>query len=150
MSGDVRQVIKLHHCYWEVSPYYIVTEQRPVGGPVSVRRVQAGFDLDIYGVKMSSDPDPSAEYWLVYTELKNIVDAVRRQGDRSCSIEVIPFGSTLILDTRNHLQPMTMLRIRVTRNGNVHEGIGPTGQQAVKVLEAQLNSLGMSVGRSRA
>ena len=150
MPGDVRQVIKFHHCYSEVSPYHIVIEQRPVGGPVSVRRVQAGFDLDIYGVKTSSEPDPSAEYWLVYTELKNVVDAVRHESDRSCSIEVIPFGSTIVLDTRNHLRPMAMLRIRVTRNGNILEPSGTAEIQALKALEAQLSRLGIGSGRSRA
>jgi hypothetical protein len=150
MSGDVREVIKFHHCYSEVSPHYIVTEERPVGGPVSVRRVQAGFDLDIYGVKMSSEPDPSAEYWLAYTKFKDVVDAVRHESDRSCSIEVIPFGSTIVLDTRNHLQPMTMLRIRVTRNGNIHEPAGTAEQRALKALEAQLSRLGIGSGRSRA
>jgi hypothetical protein len=150
MSGDVRQVIESHHCYFEVSPYSIVTEDRPVGGAVSVRRVQAGFDFDIFGVKMSSQPDPAAEYWLVYTRLKEVVDAVRHENNQACFIEVIPFGSTIVLDTRNHLQPMVMLRIRVTHNGDIHEPAGAAEQQAVKAVEAQLSTLGMPAGRSRA
>ena len=59
MSGNVREIIESHHCFCEVSPYYIVSEDRPVEGAVSVRRVHAGFDLDIYGVKMSRQPDPA-------------------------------------------------------------------------------------------
>lgn len=149
MSGDIHQILESHHCYLEVSPYYIVTEKRPVGGPVSVRRVQAGFDLDIYGVKMSREPDPPAEYWLVYNRLKEVVDAVRHENGRTCSVEVIPFGSTIVLDTKNHLQPMAMLRIRVTHIGDLHEPAGAPEQQALKAVEAQLSALGVTAGRSR-
>ena len=149
LSEDVRQIIESHHCYSEVSPYYIVTQDRPVGGPVSVRRVQAGFDLDIYGVIMSSQPDPPAEYWLVYNKLKDVVDAVRREKGESCSIEVIPFGSTIVLDTKDHLRPMAMLRIRVTHNGDIHQPAGAAELQAIEALEAQLSTWGLG-GQSRA
>ena len=150
MYGDVRQVVESHHCYCEVSPYYIVTEDRPVGDAVSVRRVQAGFDLDIYADKMSRQPDPPAECWLVYTRLKEVVDAVRRQNKQACLIEVIPFGSTIVLDPRNHLQPMAMLRIRVTHNGDIHEPAGEAEQRALRAVEAQLSTLGIPAGRSQA
>jgi len=149
MSGNVRQVIEAHHCYFEVSPHYIVSEQRTVGGPVSVRRVHAGFDVDIYGVKMSREPDPPSEYWFVYTKLKDVVDAVRHESDQSCSIEVIPYGATIVLDTKSHPQPMTLLRIRVRPKGNIDEPAGTAGQQALKALEAELSRLGIASGRSR-
>ena len=150
MSEDIRQILDSHHCYLEVSPYYVVAEDRPVNGPVSVRRVQAGFDLDIYGVKMSREPDPPAEYWLVYNRLKEVAEVVQGENHRACSIEVIPFGSTIVLDTRNHLQPMALLRIRVAHRGDIHEPAGPAEQEAIKAVEAQLTSLGVVAGRGRA
>ena len=148
MSGNVREIIDSHHCFCEVSPYHIVSEERPVGGAVSIRRVHAGFDLDIYGVKMSRQPDPPAEYWLVYTKLKEIVDAVGLENKHACSIEVISFGSTIVLDTRNHLQPMAMLRIRITHNRGIHEPAGAAEQEALQAVEAQLRNLGFTAGRS--
>ena len=150
MSGTVREIIESHKCFCEVSPYHIVSEHRPVGGAISVQRVHAGFDLDIYGVKMSRQPDPPAEYWLVYTKLKEIVDAVGLENEHACSIEVIPFGSTIVLDTRDHLQPMAMLRIRITHYRGVHEPAGAAEQEALKAVEAQLSELGITAGRSRA
>ena len=150
MSGDIRQIIESHHCYLEISPYYMVTEDRPAGGAVSVRRVQAGYDLDIYGVKMSREPDPPAEYWLVYNRLKEVAESVRQENKRTCSVEVIPFGSTIVLDTRNHLQPMALLRVRVTHCGDIHEPAGAAEQQALRAVEAQLSTLGVTAGRSRA
>jgi hypothetical protein len=150
MPGDIRQILDSHHCYVEVSPYYIVAEDRPARGAVTVRRVQAGFDVDIYGVKMTPEPDPPAEYWLVYNKLKEVADAVRHETERTCSVEVIPFGSTIVLDTRNHLQPMALLRIRVTHSGDMHEPAGAAEQQALRAVEAQLSALGVTAGRSRA
>ena len=99
MSRDIRRILESHHCFLEISPYYVVTEDSPPGGAVSVRKVQAGFNLDIYGVKMSREPDPPAEYWLVYNRLKEVADVVRRENNRACSIEVIPYGSTIVLDS---------------------------------------------------
>ena len=150
MSGNVREIIESHHCFCEVSSYYIVSEDRPVEGAVSVRRVHAGFDLDIYGVKMSRQPVPPAVFWLVYTKLKEVVDVVRHENNHACSIAVIPFGSTIVLDTRNCLRPMAMLRIRITHNRAAHEPACAVEQEALKAVEAQLSELGITAGRSPA
>ena len=149
MSGDIRQILESHHCFLEISPYYAVTEDRPPGGAVTVRRVQAGFDVDIYGVKMSREPDPPAEYWLVSPRLKEVADVVRRENNRTSSIEVIPYGSTIVLDTKNRLQPMALIRIRIAHTGDVHEPAGPAEQQALRSFEAQLSNLGVTSGRGR-
>ena len=150
MSGDIRQILESHHCFLEISPCYVVAEDRPPGGAVSVRRVQAGFDLDIYGVKMSREPDPPAEYWMVYNRLKEVADVARRENNGASCIDVIPYGSTIILDTKNHLQPMALLRIRIMHSGGIHEPAGAAEQQALRSVEAQLSSLGVTAGRSRA
>jgi hypothetical protein len=149
MPGDIHQILESHHCFLEISPYYVVAEDRPAGGPVSVRRVQAGFDLDIYGIKMSREPDPPAEYWLVYNRLKEVADAVRRENNRASSIDVIPYGSTIVLDAKNHLQPMALMRIRIMHSGDIHEPAGAAEQQALRSIEAQLASLGVTAGRGR-
>ena len=150
MSGSVREIIESHQCFCEVSPYYTVSEDRSEDGEVSDRRVHAGFDLDIYGVKMSRQPDPPAEFWLVYTKLNEVVDVVRHENNHACSIAVIPFGSTVVLDNRNLLQPMAMLRIRITHNRAIHESAGAAEQEALKAVEAQLSKLGVTAVRSRA
>ena len=115
-----------------MSPYYIVCEDRPVGSPVSVRRVHAGFDVDIYGIQMSREPDPAAEYWFVYTQLKEVVDVVRHEYSHACSIEVIPFGSTIVFDTKDHLKPMAMLRIRIAHSRGMHETAGQPSKKPCK------------------
>ena len=150
MFENVREIIESHYCFWQVSPYYIVSEDMPEEGVVSGRRVHAGFDLDVYGVKMTRQPDPPAEFWLVYNKLKDVVDVVRHENNHACSIAVIPFGSTVVLDTRNYLQPMAMLRIRITHNLATHEPACAAEQEALKAVVAQLSELGITAGRSRA
>ena len=150
MFGNIRDIIESHYCFCKVSPYYIGSEDRPEEGEESGRRVHAGFDLDIYGVKMSRQPDPPAEFWLVYTKLKEVVDVVRDKNNHACSFAVIPFGSTVVLDTRNYLQPMAMLRIRITHNRATDETACAAEQEALKAVEAQLSELGITAGRSRA
>ena len=150
MIADIGQVLESHHCYYEVSPYYIVTEDRPAGRAASVKRVHAGFDVDIYGIARSCQPDPAGEYSLAYNKLKEVVDVVLHENnDHPCSIEVIPFGSTLVLDTRNRLQPMALLRIRITHGRGLNEPAGAAEQSALKAIEAQLERLGIASGRGR-
>jgi hypothetical protein len=150
MSGNICEIVESHHCYCAVSPCHIVYEDRPLGGAIGDRSVHAGFDLDIYGIKMSRQPDPPAEFWLVYTKLQEVVDVVRHENNDACSIEVIPFGSTLVLDTRDQLQPIPMLRIRITSFRGIQEPAGAAEQEALKAIQAQLSNLGITAGRSQA
>src|SRR5689334_3489016 len=149
MSVDIRQIVRAHHCFYEVSPYHVVTEDRPLVGGVHVRHVQAGFDLDVYGVKPSPLPDPATEYWLAYHSLKELAEAVRQQSDHGTCIDVISFGSTVVLDTRDHLQPMAMLRIRITHTRGLDQPAGPAEQEALKAVEARLENLGLRAGHGR-
>ena len=117
---------------------------------MSLRRVQAGFDVNIFGIKWSGgDLDPPAEYWLVYTKLQDVIDAVRRDDSHGCSIILIPLGSNIVLDTRNDLQPFAMLRIRITQNRDVHEPAGHPEQHALQAVEAQLKALGIAAAEAK-
>ena len=75
---------------------------------------------------------------------------VRDKNNYACSIAVIPFGSTIVLGTRNYLQPMAMLRIRITHDRAAHEPACASEQEALKAVEAQFSELGITAGRSRA
>jgi len=150
MSGSVREIIESHKCFFEVWPYHIVSEERPASSAINTRRVHAGFDFDIYGIKMSHQPDPPAEYWLVYTKLKEIIEQVGRENNHASAIEVIPFGSTLVLDSKDHLKPLAMLRIRITHARGIHQPAGEAEVQALKAVETELSNLGIYSGRSAA
>jgi hypothetical protein len=51
MSDNFHSLIKEHHAFYEVVPYYLLFEERHGSSSARTRRVQAGFDVEIYGVK---------------------------------------------------------------------------------------------------
>ncbi len=50
MSDNLRSLIREHHAFYEVLPYYVLLEKRHGSVPATTQRVQAGFDIDIYGM----------------------------------------------------------------------------------------------------
>jgi hypothetical protein len=44
-------------------------EERPAEGHPSSRGIQAGFDVDVFGIVKGPAPEPSPEYGLVYQAL---------------------------------------------------------------------------------
>jgi hypothetical protein len=51
ISGNIREFIERHLVSYEVSPHYVVLKDRPAGAAPTSRRIQAGFDSDVYGIK---------------------------------------------------------------------------------------------------
>ena len=47
-----------YHAFYEVSPYYVLLDERPVGLPATTRTVQAGFHVDVYGIR-TEDTEPA-------------------------------------------------------------------------------------------
>jgi hypothetical protein len=150
MSENVREVIEQRHAFYEVVPYYVMLEEHPHGAKAASRRIQAGFDIDVYGIKSSLEPEPSPDYVQVYAALHKVAETILSHANDHCSIEVIPFPSTVILDTRRNLQPEDMLSVRITHTRGLDQPAGASEERALKVIEEQLQVLGVSFGRSRA
>src|SRR5208282_6501314 len=107
MADNISSLVKEHLAFYEVSPYYVLLDERPLGLPATTRTVHAGFNVDVYGVR-TEDTEPAMpppkEYALAYAELQKLAESVSQHGSDSCSVEVIPFSSTAIIDSRNHGQ----------------------------------------------
>ena len=58
MADSFGLLVKEHHAFYEVSPDYVELEERPVGLPAKTRRVQAGFNVDVYGIR-TEDNEPA-------------------------------------------------------------------------------------------
>ena len=56
MSKNIRQVIEKHRPFYEVEPYYVFLEEGHGTPAVKTRRIQAGFNVNVYGMKTSDDP----------------------------------------------------------------------------------------------
>ena len=150
MSKNIRQVIEKHRPFYEVEPLYVFLEEGHGTPAVKTRRIQAGFDVNVYGLKTSDDPGLpglSPGYALGYASILELAKTIQSRSTDACSIEVIPFGSTAVLDTKSHLQPEAMLRIRLTHQRGLEQPAGKAEQHALEEVEKELHRLGVVSGR---
>jgi hypothetical protein len=140
---EVRRVIEDHQVFYEVTPYYVVFEERPLGGPPSSRRIQAGFDIDVFGIVNGPAPAPSPEYELVFQALSRLAEAIQTHSSDRCSIEVIPLASTVIVDPKRHFQQEATLRIRIAHSRGLDQPAGPAEERTLHELQEQLKILGV-------
>lgn len=141
MSHNLQELVEKYHAFYEMLPYHVVIEEGH-GLPNPARHIiQAGLDVDVHGVsnKCELELAPLAEYALDYAELKKIADAVSHHMSE-CSIEVIPFPSTVFSDVRKH-QSEAVLRIRISHYGNVDQRAGLPEQHALEEVEKELQDL---------
>lgn len=147
MSNDIRSLVKEHRAFYDVSRYYVLLDERPVGLPASTRTIHSGFDVDIYGVRTEDNQlvmPPPGEYALGYAELQNIAEKVSRHAGSSSSLEVIPFSDTVVIDSRNHGKVEAMLRIRISHCRGLDQPAGPAEERALKEVEDELATLGIA------
>jgi len=147
MPDDISSLVKEHHAFYEVSPYYIELDERPVGRPASCRSVQAGFHVDVYGVRTEDNepamPEPG-KYGLGVVELQKLAEKVSQHSSDSSFVEVIPFSSTAIIDNRNHGQVEYMIRIQISHDRGIEHPSGPSEQRALQEVERELKNLGIA------
>ena len=147
MADNFSSLVKEYHAFYEVSPYYVLLDERPVGLPATTRTVQAGFNVDVYGVR-TEDTEPAMpppqEYALGYAELQKLAQKVSQHASDSCSLEVIPFSSTAIIDSRNHGQVEAMIRIQISHGRGLNQPAGLPEKRALEEVERELKSLGIA------
>ena len=93
MSKNIRQVIEKHRPFYEVEPYYVLLEEGHGTPAVKTRRIQAGFNVNVYGMKTSDDPGLpglSPSYALACASLLELTKTIQSHATDACSIEVIP------------------------------------------------------------
>ena len=144
MADNFGSLVKQYHAFYEVSPYYVELEERPVGLPAKTRRVQAGFEVDVYGVRPEDNEPampPPHEYALGYTELQKLAERVSQHATDSCSLEVFPFPSVAIIDPKGKVE--AIIRIRISHWRGLDQPAGPPEQRALEEVENELKSLGI-------
>lgn len=144
MAKNLSELIEQYHLFYEVTPYYVMVEEPSQGATAVKRTVQAGFDIDVYGVTTSLKREPRSDYVLACTELRNVVKTVLPHTSDRCSIELIPFPSTIILDSKKHFQPEAMIRIRIKHRRGLGQPAGASEEQALNEIVEQLHANGIS------
>jgi hypothetical protein len=137
--SDIQELIEQHHAFYEVLPYYIIQEERTHG---TAKSIQAGFDIDVYGIKPSREQHPGRDYVLGYLALKKLVATILPETDKTCSLEVISFPSIVVLDPRSQFQEQGMLRIRITRKGL--ERSGEPEERVLREIKQRLHDVGVT------
>jgi hypothetical protein len=144
VSENIQDVIEQHHAFYEVQPHYTVLGERQVPAGTA-RRIQAGYDIDVFGIKTSPEQKPGPDYLLVYAALKKLVETISSNVGESCSVEVVPFGSSVVIDTKRKFQQEGMLRISITHSG-LDQPAGEAEERALKQLKEHLHNLGLRNG----
>jgi hypothetical protein len=146
MSDNLRSLIKKYSAFYEVLPYYVVVEEKHGSGAPIARRIQAGYDVDIYGVNIKHDmsmPGPDPDYRLAGADLEKIAEEVSHHTGGSCSVEVISFPSRIVIDIKNRARVEGMFRIRISRFGSLDEAAGMPEQNALDEVKKHLDGSGM-------
>jgi len=109
MSDNIHELIEQHDAFYQVLPYYILQQERTDG--TTKKRIQAGFDIDVYGIKTSHEQHPGRDYLLGYLALEKLVETILPHIGESCSVEVITFPSEVVFEAKRQFQEEGMLRI---------------------------------------
>ena len=139
-EADVHEILERHQARYEVRPYYVVPD------PGSGRKIQAGFDVFLYGtVDTMRLPLFGGE------EASRVVDYFQTAAQQiqskwvkyETAIEVMPHGDSLVLDTHHHFQPEAVLQIRISHDRGLDQPSGPSEEQALNEIHAILHELGV-------
>ena len=146
MSDNIVKIVKEHRAFYEVSPYDVMLEERHGSLKATTRKVQGGFDVDIYGINTRKDmafPGSDRDYALGYAELQKIAEEVSHHTSGSCVLEVIPFPSRIVFDNRSGETVEGMLRIRISHGRGLDQPAGLPEEHALKEVENQLHGMGV-------
>ena len=143
---DLHEILERHQVRYEVRPYYVELEGGPGGGRSVSKRIQAGFDVFLYGTldTMRLPLFGDAEGSKVVDYFQTAAQHIQSKGARDqTTIEVMPHGDSLILDTHQHFQPEAVLQIRISHDRGLDQPAGPSEEQALNEIQRILHELGV-------
>ena len=142
-QAEVQGVFQRHRVRYEVRPYYVLFEQRPPGAPSVGQRIQAGFDVDLFGTldKMEVPRLLREEGDIVIGYFEAVAREVQSKVGQRCTVEVKGYPDSLVLDS--HFQPQAMVRIRISHSRGLDQSEGPSEEQALEAIREKLHTLGL-------
>jgi hypothetical protein len=139
-QAEVQGVLQRHRVRYEVCPYYVSFEQRPPGVG---QRIHAGFDVDLFGTldKMEVPRLLREEGDIVIGYFEAVAREVQSQVGQGCTVEIISYPDSLVLDS--HFQPQAMVRIRISHSRGLDQSEGGSEEQALEAIRDKLHALGL-------
>ena len=147
MSDDIAAVAREHHAFYEVSPYYVFVEEKHGSPAARNLKIQAGFDVDVFGVNIKDGfefPAPDPDYALSDAQLQEIAEDISRHAGGSCYLEVISFPETIVFDSRKKNIAEAMFKIRISHLRGLDQPAGEPEHQALDELLKRLRGLGVT------
>jgi hypothetical protein len=144
--AHAREIFIRHHVRYEISPYFIVLDVRRPGGTPSLRRIQAGYDIDLFGNHFDHVSGLSFANDEPRKTLIDLCAAARvaiGQPVGSSTIEIVPGDATLVLNLKSHLDPEAMVRIRITHSRGLDQSAGVSEEKTFTAVIEGLKSLGV-------
>jgi hypothetical protein len=144
LEADVQGILGRHRPWYEIHPYSVMSARRVPSGPPVDRKIQAGFDVDVYGTldKMKLPIFESEEGRKVVDYFRTVAQEIQSKIEKQgTTIEVITSEDSLVLDTRQHFQPEAMLRIRISHTRGLDQPGGPSEEQALNLIRKILHEL---------
>lgn len=150
MTADrIRALIEKRRMFYEILPYYVVLDERPAGKRATRKRVQAGFDINLYATgpeKPLMRAGGNEEFRATVEDLqqaaREIVSRVKSPGE----IEITPFENSVVLDTHRDLRPEASLRIRITHDRGLAQSEGPLEEEILAEIQQRIRELGVQDG----
>ena len=147
MSDNITALVKQHHGFYEVSPYYIAVEEKHGSFAGKIQKVQAGFDVDVYFMKIKDElgfPGTDPNYALGDVLLQEIAEEVSSHTSGSCFLEVISFPEIIVFDSRQQYAAEGMFRIRISHRRGLDQPAGEPEEHALAEVENQLRGRGVA------
>ncbi len=141
---DVREVLARHHARYEVRPYYTVLQQFTVGAPAVAKRVQTGFDVDLYGTLLENEHLPIHQIEgapMILDYFEQVAQDVQFRIGQHCTVEVITYENSLVLDAKQNFRSEAMLRIRIGHSRGMDQAEGPPEERALRAIRQVLGEL---------
>lgn len=146
-SDDIAALAREHHAFYEVSPYYVLVEERHGSPAARSRKVQAGFDVDVYGVNIRDAlefPGPDPDYVLSNARLHEIAEEISHHASGSCFVEVISFPEKIVFDSRQKDIVEAMFKIRISHRRGLDQPAGEPEEHILDELARRLRSVGIA------
>ena len=143
--SDIHELLEPFQVHYEVRPYYVLLDLRPAGAPPTTQKVQAGFDVNLYG-NLDRERLPLFNSEAAHTVLNYFESAAQEIQSRAgnhCTVEITPVTDSLALDPQQHFRPQGILQIRISHARGMDQPEGTSEEFALKDVQELLHELGI-------
>ena len=144
MTNDTRELLGRTFIRHQVSPYYILLDERPIGATPIQRRIHRGFDIDLYGSPVKGELHLDSGYECLRStleDLRALAEQILPKNANGSEIEVIPFDESLDMNPAKHFKAEAQLRIRISSAGSLDQPAGPPEEQVLHEVTEKLEAL---------